>query len=76
METMIISVTDTDHLRIIGAIGQAEEGAIQTALSQWPHGTKAAAFRNHEVNSIDPGFRCYFVDFCGSPWGGLFFYFY
>ena len=66
---MVISITDTNHLRVIGSIGQREKGAIRMALGQWPHGTKESAFRDKDVKSIDPSSKCYFVVFNGSPWG-------
>ena len=68
MRTLIVSMTDVDHLRLIGHVSSVEEAALRAALAIWPHGIKKSEYRN-EIPFKDDTRRVYFVDFCGSPWG-------
>lgn len=68
MQTLIVSMTDVDHLRLIGHVSSVEEAALRAALAIWPHGIKKSEYRN-EIPFKDDTRRVYFVDFCGSPWG-------
>ena len=65
---LIISPTDTDHLRLIGDISSAEESAFKSAINQWPHGCKTEGYQ-HDLEQLEPNQKCYFVDFNGAPWG-------
>ena len=46
MKTLIVSLTDTDHLRLIGHVSAEEERAMREALAMWPHGIKKEEYRD------------------------------
>ena len=70
LESLTISLTDTNQLRLIGNISSTEETCLQTALTQWPHGCKSMEYTD-ELGPMDQTEKCYLVKFNKDPWIGI-----